>query len=124
MQVGTTRKSITTADASPPPLVKARHRRIVARHLKVQTEKLPVRHPQPESQLRIFARNDVVAISADCLKRGDPHHHVSAKCLGLPNWRIPLKVAQPVVNRMVRIAFASSAKYGAGLGGCFQERNG
>jgi hypothetical protein len=75
-------------------------------HFGVQAIDPPTRCTQPHAKLWLFAGDQVVAEPSHRNERVDSHHCVTAACARLPNLYVPLLVAQPVVNRPLRISFA------------------
>ena len=83
MELGALREGIAAAHLAPPPLRKMQHRRIVQRHLMIQTPDLPARCAQAHAEFRLFSCDQIIAIAADCFERITAHHDVATASLYL-----------------------------------------
>src|SRR5258708_26225612 len=97
------RESVAAAHLSLPILAEAGHGGVVHCHLGVQAPYAPPGGAQPHAKLRLFSRDERLAIAAGILERRGPHHHVSATCAGFACRPIPFPFPQRVVERTLWI---------------------
>src|ERR1700716_2887245 len=107
VQIGALREPVTTAYSAPPPLAKACHGSVMQGHFKVQSPDATACRTQPNAQLRLLASDQVIAESTHGLERVCPHHRVTATGTHLAGRPLPLSIAEPVVNRLFGVTFAS-----------------
>ena len=109
MKVGDFGVCVAPACGSPPPLAEACHGGIMHCHLGVEPPYLPASLPQSQAELRLFAGEEGRSKAADLLEWTDAKHGISAAGRGLADRRIPLLIAQPIIERSLGKAFAPSA---------------
>ncbi len=61
---------------------------------------------KPHAQFRLLAGDQVVAKAAHGLERPNAHHDVAAAGARLAGGLVPLALAQPIVDRALRMALA------------------
>src|SRR5690348_12186421 len=106
VQAGYFGPSIAASYRAHPPLAKAQHRGIVSRHLVVDPPDLPAAIAQPEAELRLLSRHELRLKSSEFGEGARPHERVSATARDFANWRVPLDLAQPIINRSIRVLLA------------------
>ena len=88
---------------APPPLAEAGHRGVVPGHLGVEPPDLPAGPAQAQAELGLLAGDQTARGSRRAARTAlVPHQRVAAAGLGLADRRVPLPVAEPVVDRGLR----------------------
>ncbi len=97
--------------SSLPPLTKARKRRVVQGHLDRHTPHPPTRLAQSHTEFRLFTGDHVSTKTTHCRQRRRAHHSIAPARSHIARWRVPLDVAQPVVQRVLGMPLAPATAY-------------
>ena len=89
------------AHRAPPPLAKARHACVVARHLLRQADHPPARLAQPLAKLVILGGDHMRIEPARLAIGAAAHHHVTAAGRNLARRAVPFVIAKRVIDRRV-----------------------
>ena len=103
------------ATAAVPPLRKPGHGRVMQSHFRVNPPNLSTVLDKTQTQLRLFARDQIITIATHRAHRIRPHQSIAATGLGRTDGGVPFTVAQAVIDRCIRKAFTPSA---TNYGGC------
>ena len=99
-----------TAHTSHPPLPESGHSHVVQSHVGIDAQDYPTFSADPQTELIILSSNNRRVVAIDAAERLHTDHGITAACLDLANWQIPLEIGQPVVDRLVRIELAATPK--------------
>src|SRR5258708_17589345 len=91
-------ESVAAAHLSLPILAEAGHGGVVHCHLGVQAPYAPPGGAQPHAKLRLFSRDERLAIAAGILERRGPHHHAPPTLSRLALPPLPSPVPQRGVH--------------------------
>lgn len=116
MQGGPFRKSVARAFGSTPPLRKAVHGRVMQCHLGVDAPDLPALRAQPQAHLGFFARDQILAVSADLVQGAQTHQRIPAAGFRFADRGVPFRIRQPVVDRGFGMPLAAAAADDGGIG--------
>jgi colanic acid/amylovoran biosynthesis glycosyltransferase len=102
---------VARADGAPPPLSKPSHGRVVKGHLGVDPEHLPAALTHAQAEIRLLAGDQIGVVPPHLLDGGDAHEGVAAAGIRVAHGRVPLHVAEAVVDRRLGVALATPATH-------------
>ena len=109
MQGGAFGIGVPGTTAALPPLRHPGHRRVVQRHFRIQPPDPPAKGAHPETHLRLFSGNQILAIALYGIQCGAPHQRVAPAGLRLAHGAVPFGVDHAIPKACLGVAFAAAS---------------